>query len=43
MLKGNKEFIMLDEQKVVYETILNLSTKCQKDNKKRTIIVEGGP
>ena len=43
MLKGNKEFIMLDEQKVVYETILNLSIKCQKDNKKRTIIVEGGP
>ena len=27
----------------MYETILNLSTKCQKDNKKRTIIVEGGP
>lgn len=43
MLKGNKEFIMLDEQKVVYENILSLSTKCQKDGKKRTIIVEGGP
>lgn len=43
MLKGNKEFIMLDEQKVVYENILSLSIKCQKDGKKRTIIVEGGP
>ena len=43
MLKGNKEFIMLDEQKVIYENILCLSTKCQKDGKKRTIIVEGGP
>ena len=43
MLKGNKEFIMLDEQKVVYENILSLSSKCQKDGKKRTIIVEGGP
>lgn len=43
MLKGNKEFIMLDEQKVVYENILSLSTKCQKDGKKGTIIVEGGP
>ena len=43
MLKGNKELIMLDEQKVVYENILSLSTKCQKDGKKRTIIVEGGP
>lgn len=43
MLKGNQEFIMLDEQKVVYESILELSSKCQKDGKKRTIIVEGGP
>lgn len=43
MLKGNREFIMLDEQKVVYENILNLSMKCQKDCQKRTIIVEGGP
>ena len=43
MLKGNQEFIMLDEQKVVYENILNLSMKCQKDCQKRTVIVEGGP
>lgn len=43
MLKGNREFIMLDEQKVVYESILEASCKCQRDGKKRTIIVEGGP
>jgi hypothetical protein len=43
MLKGNREFIMLDDQKVVYEEILECSRKCQKDTKKRTIIVEGGP
>lgn len=43
MLKGNQEFIMLDEQKVVYESILDYSCRCQKDGKKRTIIVEGGP
>lgn len=43
MLKGNQEFIMLDEQKVVYESILEASCKCQKDGLKRTIIVEGGP
>ncbi|MCR5702981.1 MAG: DUF2075 domain-containing protein [Eubacterium sp.] len=43
MLRGNQEFIMLDEQKVVYENILELSCKCQRDGKKRTIIVEGGP
>ena len=43
MLKGNDEFIMIDEQKVVYEEIIRLSELCQKDNKKRTIIVKGGP
>lgn len=43
MLNGNQEFIMLDEQKVVYESILDYSCRCQQDGKKRTIIVEGGP
>lgn len=43
MIKGNKEFIMLDEQKVVYEEIIRLSKKCQKEKKKHVIIVKGGP
>ena len=43
MLKGNREFVMIDDQKVVYEEILRLSQQCMKDYKKRTIIVEGGP
>lgn len=43
MLKGNREFIMLDEQKVVYEEILNESRQSVKDNKKRVVIVKGGP
>ncbi len=43
MLKGNKEFVMIDEQKVAYEEILRLSEQCLKDYKKRTIIVQGGP
>ena len=43
MLKGNREFIMIDEQKVAYENILRLSEQCQKDFKKRTVIVRGGP
>ena len=43
MLKGNREFIMIDEQKVAYEEILRLSVQCQKDFRKRTIIVKGGP
>lgn len=43
MLEGNEEFIMIDEQRVVYEEIIKLSTKCQKDHKKRTVICKGGP
>ena len=43
MIKGNKEFVMIDEQRVTYDTILNLSEKCQNDKKKRTIICTGGP
>lgn len=43
MLKGNREFIMLDEQKVVYEHILESSRLSMKDDKKRVVIVEGGP
>ena len=43
MIKGNKEFIMVDEQRVVYEEIIKYSQLCQKDHKKRTIICKGGP
>lgn len=43
MLKGNREFIMIDEQKVAYEEILRLSLQSQNDMKKRTVIVRGGP
>lgn len=43
MVKGNREFIMVDDQKVVYEKILELSSLSYKDNKKRVIIVKGGP
>ena len=43
MLEGNREFIMLDEQKVVYEEILNEARCSAKDGKKRFLIVKGGP
>ena len=43
MLKGNPEFVMIDEQKVVYEEVLRLSGLCQKDGRKRTVICQGGP
>jgi len=43
MLKGNKEFCMIDEQKVVYEEVLSISRRSQRDGKKRVIIIKGGP
>lgn len=43
MVEGNQEFIMLDDQKVVYEEILKTSLSCMTDHKKRTVIVKGGP
>lgn len=42
MLKGNKEFTLIDDQKLVYETALNLDKKSSEDNK-NVLIVEGGP
>lgn len=42
MLKGNNEFVMLDDQKVVYESAVYLAKKAQK-GKKQVFIVEGGP
>ena len=42
MLKGNQEFIMLDDHKVVYETALSMIRKASAD-KKQVLIVKGGP
>lgn len=42
MIKDNREFIMIDEQKVVYETALELAIKSSKKDK-HVLIVQGGP
>lgn len=42
MIKGNQEFILLDSQKLVYETALSMIRKADQD-KKQVLIVEGGP
>ena len=42
MLKGNQEFIMIDDQKVVFENAFALAKKAGK-NKKQVLIIEGGP
>src|SRR3989344_2217205 len=42
MLDGNKEFTLIDDQKLVYETSLDLEKKSSESNK-NVLIVEGGP
>lgn len=42
MLMGNNEFILIDEQKVVYETALMLARN-SSDEVKNVLIVDGGP
>lgn len=42
LLKGNKEFVLLDEQKVIFEQILS-TVKELGENEKRVFIIKGGP
>lgn len=42
MLKGNQEFVLIDDQKIVYETALKIARESKANNKK-ILIVEGGP
>lgn len=42
MLKGNQEFVMIDDQKIVYETAISLARKSSEKNK-NVLIVQGGP
>lgn len=42
MLHGNREFVLLDDQKIVYETALSLAREAAK-GPKQVLIVEGGP
>lgn len=43
LMKGNQDFLMIDEQKLVYESILNLADNAAKNRDKHVVIVEGGP
>ena len=42
MIKGNKEFVMIDDQKLVYEAALALTAKASNKYKK-VLVVKGGP
>ena len=43
MVEGNKEFVLLDEQIVIYDMCLKTMSQCLSDGKKRTIVIQGGP
>ncbi|WP_027964550.1 DUF2075 domain-containing protein [Halalkalibacillus halophilus] len=43
MLQGNREFVMIDEQKVIYETAIELAEKATSHDEKQVMIIEGGP
>lgn len=43
MLESNPEFNLIDDQKVVFERIMELSRQCERDGKKRVLIATGGP
>lgn len=43
MLKGNQEFILIDDQKIVFETAKQLASHSSDGKTKNVLIVEGGP
>jgi DUF2075 family protein len=43
MIQGNREFVMIDEQKVAFSTVKKLVEKAVLENQKYTVIIEGGP
>ncbi len=43
LMKGNKEFLLIDDQIVVYDMCKKIMSQCLKDMRKRTIIIQGGP
>ena len=43
MLKGNKEFYMIDSQKIVYEYAIKNAIDTLSKNEKNVMIVKGGP
>jgi DUF2075 family protein len=42
MLTGNREFVMIDEQKLAFEKIMSVASRSNRD-RKAVVIVKGGP
>lgn len=43
VLKGNKEFVLIDDQKVIFEDAVQMGVNTCLNNDKNVLIVEGGP
>ena len=43
MLKGNREFMLLDSQKLVFEDVMYRIRRLNTDSSKRVFIIKGGP
>ena len=43
MMHGNKEFTMIDEQKVIYEDAIRIAIDTIASNEKSVLVVQGGP
>ena len=43
MLNGNQEFTMIEEQKIVFETLMEFAPTIEKEAKKKVFIIKGGP
>jgi Uncharacterized conserved protein len=42
MMKGNREFVLIDDQKVAFENAVLLATRAS-EGKKQVVIIQGGP
>ena len=43
IIKGKSEYVLLDEQKIVYDKVLSLARKGFHDKQKNVLIIKGGP
>lgn len=43
MLRGNPEFVLIDDQKIVYETALATALRTPNGDPRRVVLVHGGP
>jgi DUF2075 family protein len=43
LMQGRSEFVLLDDQKVVFETALQADARAEQRQRKQVVIVQGGP